>query len=139
MPPVPSAASTVAVLDSALLDCVPMPKVIVPAAETAPAAGIDGRLMITPLLSCGNSHTGFCTCWFKATSVATQPEAGQEKYTAGMEPAFPAAVQLAPQSWRNTPMPRTPLAPKVDCESFSVNPVPVHADGAAALTTGPQV
>src|SRR6266700_2623804 len=43
-------------LFSALLDCVPIPKIMEPVTDSAPVAAICGRTIAKPLLSCGNEH-----------------------------------------------------------------------------------
>src|SRR5205807_3076423 len=97
-----------------------MPKMSDPATVGAPAAGIAGSDTSTPLLSWGNSQTGFWSCFWRGTAVAAQgAAAGQEKYTGGAPPP----VQPGPQSWRKKARPRMPLAPSADTVSAAVPPL----------------
>src|SRR5437899_5016130 len=82
-----------------------------------------------PLLSWGKSHTGFCSWLWSGTDATEQPGAGQMKYSAGARD--PGPLHALPQSWRNTPSPSRPLAPRAETLSAAVPPL-AQSEGTAA-------
>src|SRR5438093_1544872 len=106
-----------------------MPKMSEPDTVRAPWAGTSGRETMRPLLSWGKSHTGFCSWLWSGTDATEQPEAGQLKYTAGTRDTGP--LHALPQSWRNTPSPIRPLAPRAETLSAAVPPL-AQSEGTAA-------
>src|SRR5690348_889958 len=70
--PVLGSTGNTAALPKPLLDCVPMPNVRVPVALVCPVSGTAGKLIMTPLLSVVNIHTGFCSCAVRLCDVGVQ-------------------------------------------------------------------
>ena len=73
MLPLASSVKTVA-FPSALFDCVPTPKKSSPLACAWPGGVTLGSCISTPLLSCGNIHTGFWSCCVSDSVATKQPE-----------------------------------------------------------------
>src|SRR5438105_4301654 len=107
-----------------------MPKMRDPATVGAPRSGTAGSETSTPLLSWGKRKTGFWIWLPSATEAGVQPAAPQVKYTDGIRVT---RVQAEPQSSRNTPMPRSPRAPRADTVSAAVPPL-LQSEGGAGTS-----